>query len=146
MKKIFFLLMAFVALTMTSCDKYQAMRDIKSYEETSRNEKVHSIRVKQFENTNIYVAKVRYCYKDWATVPVFHVYKWDRYGYLDKLDTSIENFEIVQSCFHECLETDDYVLCAAICIWEENWKNGNKSKEICDYITEIRETGSYRLK
>lgn len=109
MKRIAFLFMAIIAIMLTSCDTYQAKRDIKKYEESTRKEKVYTIKVKHVENTCMYVAKIRYKLAYGAvTVPVFHMYKWDRYGYLKEVEDSDMKFETIEYYFPEAPSVDDY--------------------------------------
>lgn len=108
MKRIVVLLVALIAM-MTSCDTYQVKRDIKKYEESTRKEKVYTIKVKQVENTCMYVAKIQYKLDYGAvTVPVFHMYKWDRYGYLKEVENSDWKFETIEYYFPEAPSVGDY--------------------------------------
>ena len=107
MKRIVFLLVAMIAM-MTSCDTYQAKRDIKEYEEQNRTMKVAKIKVKHVESTCIYVAKIQYGVKfdngaKLTSEPVFHVYKWDKYGYLSEMEDCEEKFETIEYYFPEAI-------------------------------------------
>lgn len=138
MNRIIFLFIAIFAITFTSCSDYQAKRDIKKYEE-SNGKTVYSISVKQVETTCIYVAKIRYKLdQDRITVPVFHVYKWDKYGYLNEMEDCDLKFETVEYYFPEAIDIDDYVIVKAYYQWKRGWENGDKTKEIDYYINIIR--------
>lgn len=134
MKKIVFLFVTFISIVLISCGTIQPKRDIKKYEESSRKEHVYSIRVKHV-STCIYVAKIRY-ELDYGgiTVPVFHMYKWDKYGYLKEMEDSDDKFETIEYYFPEAIYVDDYVLAKAFYQW-----NKNKNKDITYYINTIKD-------
>ena len=139
MKRIVFLLVALIAM-MTSCDTYQAKRDIKEYEEQNRTMKVAKIKVKHVESTCIYVAKIQYGVKfdngaKLTSEPVFHVYKWDKYGYLSEMEDCEEKFETIEYYFPEAIYVDDYVVVK--CFWQ--WMHDNKTKDITYYIKKIKD-------
>ena len=135
MKKIVCLFIAFLALMLVSCSTYQTERDIKKYEERNRKEKVHTIKVKQVENTCIYVAKIRYKL-DYGgiTVPVFHMYKWDKYGYIREMEDSDEKFETIEYYFPEAIYVDDYVIVKAHYQWSKD-----KTKDITYFVNKIKD-------
>ena len=147
MKRIVCLFIAFLALTLVSCSTYQTKREIKKYEENTRNEKVYSIDLKQFKDTHLYVAKIRYKHEYYIkTEPVFRVFYLDDDDILEMdkdgchvdciANKTYSMFDIIEYCFPEALDVDDYVIIKGYWMWKQY---GIKVDiDIDYYINEIR--------
>lgn len=107
MKKIFPLI---VLIALLSSCNYQAKRDIKAYENANHN-KVSSIKVKQVSDGTLYVAKVKYKLQNGlTTVPVYHLYSWDRYGYIREWEDCELKFNTIEEVFPEATDECDYMI------------------------------------
>lgn len=140
MKKIMLLIISVLVIMLSGCVNSQVKHDIKEYEEQNRTMKVAKIKVKHVESTCIYVAKIQYSFKTdngaiLKTEPVFHVYKWDKYGYLSEMEDCEEKFETIEYYFPEAIYVDDYAVVK--CFWQ--WMHDNKTKDITYYIQQIKD-------
>jgi len=147
MKKVIFILMAVVAVCLSSCGINEMKNSIKQYEENTRDEKVYSIDLKQFKDTHLYVAKIRYKNEYYIkTEPVFRVFYIDEHDIIEMNEDGchvdcIANerysmFDIIECCFPEALDVDDYVIVKGYWMWKQY---GIKvDVDIDYYIKEIR--------
>ena len=147
MKKVIFILMAAVAVCLSSCGTNEMKNTIKQYEENTRDKKVYSIDLKHFKDSHLYVAKIRYKHEYYIkTEPVFRVFYLDEDGiiemnedgcYVDCIANERYNmFDIIEYCFPEALDVDDYVIVKGYWMWKQY---GIKvGIDIDYYIKEIR--------